>query len=162
MSRVRLVRELAEATGSSLTDASRFVKQVGDDTARRALRGAETRTSWRLPALAGIGTGGALTWRQQDVWEAQAIAEESRNSMEALKLILESEELSPEAKERLAGDLGTGGIGDDDNGGLGFGDLLGGDLQRTILMIVALLIVISFAVNYASNIGMSAAQGGVR
>lgn len=160
MSRIRLARELAAATGRNLTEATRFIRQVGPDTARRALRGADTRISWRLPALGGIGTGGVLVWREQNIREAEAIAETSGNTMEALSEILASDELTAEQKQKLAESIAnqSGAGGGDDTG---LGDLLGGDLQQTIVMIVVLLVVLGFAVNYASNIGQTAATGGI-
>lgn len=164
MSKLRLVREIAEKTGRSLSESARFVSEVGQGTARRAIRGAEARTTWRLPALAGIGTGGVLLWRQQNVREAEAIADDSRNTMEALSAIMATDGLTPEQKTHLAESIGEQGESDDETSRFpelpGMGGL-GGDLQSTILMIIVLLVIISFAVNFASNVGTSAAQGGV-
>jgi hypothetical protein len=109
-----------------------------------------------------------LFWREQNIREAEAIADRSDNALDALSQIMDSD-LSADQKHRLAESIADGsGITnpddseDDGNGdsGWSFDDILGGDLQETIVMIVVLLVVVAFAVNYASNIGRSAVSGG--
>ena len=162
MSRLRLAREIADRTGQSLSDASRFVREVGPDTARRALRGAEARTTWRLPALAGIGTGGVLLWREQNIREAEAIAEDSRNTMEALRAIMESEGLTPEQKQQLAESIAAQGDNDDDESGR-WPSLPGFDgIEGTLVTIIVVVFILAFVANYASaqlpqpNVGVQA------
>lgn len=165
--RLRLAQRIAEETGQSVADAHRFVRNVGPDKARLAVRAAEDGVTWKLPATVIAGSGAALTWRQQDVRKAEAIAEEAGASAdetgdaaEALQLLLEEgDELPPGLQEELMegfnpGDDGSSDDEDDDPTGLralveslgGEGGLGGltGSVTTTLILLVVVLVVLNY------------------
>lgn len=149
MSRTRLIREVADRTGSSFSDAQRFVSEVGADNARSLLRSADSSVSWRLPATGAVVGGTALGWRQQDVWRDQASADQSQAEAQTVEELLSSD---LDVEDRVSLTEAALGAGSDDNGGL-FEGLFGDDIQRTIVMGVVLLIIVVFVLNYAGNLG---------
>lgn len=151
MGRLRLAREIAEQTGANLRSAMRYVDDVGSSQARRTLRAAEDRTTWRLPATVGVGTTGVLAWRQQNVREAEAIAQESENAKEALAQIVESD-LDPDDKAELAEIFASQhGQGDDDGSRFPFELFGNGGMERTLVTIVVVVVVLGFVLNYAGQ-----------
>ena len=185
MSRLRLARQLAEVTGKNVAQALRFIRDVGMDNARKAVRAAENNTTWKVPATVGAGGGVALTWRQQNVELAraeadqeEAEAEQSRDATETLQLLLESDDLPPEVRRQLMEEIApdVGGDEDDDEdddderGGLSkildelFGDGgLGGSMTQTVILLVVVLVVLNWALSQTSQIGTpSVSAGGVR
>ncbi len=149
MGRLRLAREIAERTGSNLRDAMRYVDDVGHTQARRTLRAAEDRTTWRLPATVGVGTTGVLAWRQQNVREAEAIAEQSESASDALAEIVESD-LDAEDKAELAEIFVTQNA-EDEGSRMPF-ELFGENgLERTLVTVIVVVIVLGFVLNYAGQ-----------
>lgn len=167
--KVSLALRLAEATGRSLAEAQRFVTNVGAKKADEALRAVENGISWKLPTLAGIGTGGALYWREQDLRQARAIAEkaesdanEEETALTMLELLLSEEgqdlpaDLQRKMLEGLAND-GEEADEEDDDSGSGLPDLLGLDgasIQQTVILLVVVLVVLNWALARTSTIGM--------
>lgn len=152
--------KLADELGTSVTKARRFVDNAGDDTATSLLEDVQRSGSRTLPdgwwkpvaaggGIAGVGTGGALAWRQQDVWKAQEATQQSENYNDAIKRIIDSDlpenvklQLAKGAEE--AAKNGGGGGGDDDG-------LLPDDVGQTIILVIVLVLVVSFALNQAGE-----------
>lgn len=178
MSKYSLAKALASKTGTSITQAMRFVNDVGVIRARQALRSADDGVTWKLPTTAGITTGGALWWRQQTVdraeaeaAQAEAEAEREESAESVIKMIINSD-MDPEAKKALLDKmLGRNDDGNDDSGswlrdllgldgegGLGLGD----ELQETVIMLIVVVVVVMFVLNYTTSMAVSAGSGGVR
>lgn len=154
MSRTRLAREIAAETGTNIRSALRYVDDVGRSQARRSLRAAEDRTTWRLPATVGIGTGGVLAWRQQNINEAEAIADQHESARDSLKAIVESD-MDGDDKAELAEIFATQQANGDDEEETGpnlLDRFLGnGGMEGTLVTIVVLVLVLGFVLNYASQ-----------
>lgn len=174
MSRLRIAREIANKTGSSLSNAVSYVNRVGATRARTTLRQAENGVPWTIPATVTAGTGGVYYWREQDVRTAQAIAEEaqadaeqSENELGRVNAILDNDELTGDQKAELLGGYspgGGGGGGSDDNDPVSWfedlsgdiGDMVGGTETTLILTIVVVFVLI-----YGLNSLNPAMRGGV-
>ena len=154
MAKLRLARELAEQTGKSLSEARRFVEDVGVPRAQSlvdeaAEAGSRTVQNWWKPTLAGgtlIG-GGALAWRQQDLQQARAIAAQQQDYGSAIESIMDSD-LPPDKKQEMVDSLINNSPASQQNqggdGGDGGGGLLGGDAQTTIILLVVLAFVMRY------------------
>jgi len=167
MGHSKIARELAERTGANIRDAAKFVDDVGRDQATRLISKADEGISWKLPATAGVGTAGALAWRQQDVERAQAGARQAESQQLAARDLIEDSSLSPDQKaallnQLLADSTPEGDSNGDDGGEDGFSpfddledafsELFGGDgLQGTIVRVIVLLVIILIVTNYASE-----------
>ncbi|AAY24956.1 head protein [Haloarcula hispanica virus SH1] len=155
MGKFALASRLADELGSSVDETIRFVDEVGVQPARSMLdeaaqSGSRTVQNWWKPATAVgvVGGGGALAWRQQEIDQARAIANQQKSYTSAAREVMQSD-LSPEAKRELVNQLNENGpaSGQNKNGGGGDdggGGLLGGDIQTTLV----LLIVVAFALRY--------------
>ncbi|AGC65551.1 head protein [Haloarcula hispanica virus PH1] len=154
MGKFALASRLADELGTSVSKASRFVDEVGAPAARNTIdeaaqAGSRTVSKWWKPtaAVGTIGTGGALAWRQQDLSQARAIADQQQDYTAAVESIMDSD-LPPERKREMVDALNQNApaSGENKNGGNDGGDggLLGGDLQTTLV----LLIVVAFALRY--------------
>jgi len=147
---------LADELGTSLSRARKYVDEMGQPTAARvadeaAQVGDEGISGWTKAGLgAGAIGGGALVWREQDVRQARAIADQTKNYNEAITGVMESD-LPPEVKRRLvveasdaATDGGGGGDGGDDSGASP-GGIIPQDPQTLIILIVVMALVLKFA-----------------
>lgn len=155
MGKFSLASKLADELGKSTEEAMRFVDEVGAPRARSVLDEAasgasRTVSNWWKPAAAtgGIVGGGALAWRQQDLEQARAIANQQQDYTSAVQGIMESD-LPPERKQELIDQLNesapaSGTNPNNQGGGGGGGGLLGGDMQTTLI----LLVVLAFAFRY--------------
>jgi len=155
---VSLATSLADEFAVGATEASRFVDDVGPDAARELLENSGSAADgllddWQRPLgiAGGVGAAagaGTLLYRQQDVAEARAIAEQSSNYSEAAQAIIQSD-LSPEARQDALNGLneqdGSSGGGSGSGGESGpAGGLLGGSPQTTIILIIAMVFVLKF------------------
>lgn len=156
MAKTKLITEFAEQAGKSFDDAKTAVDDLGEGTARDLLNKSEDSLSWKVPATATAGGGTALGWRQQNVWTAEANANESESEGDTIADIFASDDLSAEQKQSLAQQaLNQSGQNPPGEGGL-LKDLFGGlDVQKLVLMIVALLVIVAFAQSYAGQMGQS-------
>ena len=180
MSKFTLAKAIASKTGTSITQAMRFVNDVGVTRARQALRSAEDGVTWKLPTTAGIATGGTLWWRQQSVDRAEAEADEEEakaeqeESAESVIRMIMNSDMDPEDKkaliDKMVGRNNDNGDDDDDSGSW-LRDLLGldgdgglglGDLQETVIMLIVVVVVVMFVLNYTTSMAVSAGSGGVR
>ncbi|MBZ6496022.1 hypothetical protein [Natrinema longum] len=164
MSKVRLAREVAQATGRSLDDAARYVGDVGPARARQAVdaakKGGRTAKDLWKPA-AGVGAVGAAGYgayqfREQDVRRAEALAEQSDSSADFVEAIMNSD-LPEGAKQDLI-DRYTqsinenGGDGSSPDGGFieslleDFTD----DIMTMVIGIIALVLVLNWALSQSS------------
>ena len=159
MGKLSIARELAEVTGKSLGEARRFVDDVGVQPAKRladdaAARGSQTVKNWGPALTVGGGAlgGGALYWREQEVNQAQAIANQEQEFSSALQSIMDSD-LSPEAKRDMAESLVESQTAENEDGGGGGPDLpFSGDgdggpfgsLQQTAILLVVLAFVFRY------------------
>jgi hypothetical protein len=158
MGKLSLATRLADEIGSSTDEAMRFIDEVGMERARSVVDEAAESASktvenwWRPTAIGGtLVGGGALAWRQQDLEQAQALANQQQDYTSAVQAIMESD-LPPEKKQEMIDQLlnnapasgGNNGNGGDDGGDDGGGGLLGTDVQTTIV----LLVVLAFAFRY--------------
>lgn len=141
MSKYSLVARLADELGTTADEAARLV----DDGAR-----GETIPTWAKGAagVGGAAGGGALLWRQQDVWQSEADADRAQSYEEAMNNIIQSD-LAPEQKAEMARQAGqaarsSGGgnateqAGDDPLGFLG--DLI--ESPQTLIVLVIVLVVV--------------------
>lgn len=154
MGRLSAATRLADEFGTSIDNAQRFIGDVGPDVADDLVQKSgqvadDTLSSWRRPlALAGgtgvVAGGAGLAYRQQDVSQARAIAEQSASYSDAVQSIIESD-MSPDAKQAAIEDLnnnaGTDDEDDEDDGG----DLLPENPQTLIIMMIVLVFVLKFA-----------------
>jgi hypothetical protein len=164
MSKVSLALDLAKRFNDvSFSKASKFIDDVGVTRAEDALQSAQ-RTGddalssnwWKAGAATGVVGGGALAWRQQDLEEARAIAQQQQSASNSLASIMNSD-LSPEAKRKLTSQLleqmanqNNGGNGDNGGGGNPLADLLPdgmGGLQATLGLVIVLAILVQFGGN---------------
>lgn len=162
MGKFSVASTIASKTGKSLEEAKKFVDDVGVNRAQRVaddLAGGASRTvsKWWKPALAGGGLagGGALAWRQQDLEQARAIADQQRSYSGAVESIMNSD-LPPEKKQELVENLteespasDSNKDDDDDSGGWWkeFTDALPDGvtgLQGQVIMIIVLLAVLRY------------------
>jgi len=152
-----LAVRLADELGTSLSRARKYVDEMGESTAARvadeaAQVGDEGISGWTKAGLgAGAIGGGALVWREQDVRQARAIADQTKSYNEAITDVMESD-LPPEVKRQLvveasdaASGGGGGGGGSGDNGGSGPGGLIPRDPQTLIILIIVMALVLKFA-----------------
>lgn len=149
MGKAGLAAKIADEVGTTVDDAYKWVDDVGVPKAQSALddittRGSKTVEKWWKPATAGgaVVGGTAVAWRQQDVWEAQAIADQQQTYADAFQSIMESD-LDPAQKEELVDELRNSSPASGQNSGGGGGGILGNDLQTTLVLIVIVAIVLS-------------------
>lgn len=163
MSRLRLAREIANQTGSSVSNAVSYVNRVGSNTARQTLRRAEDGVTWRVPVTVTATAGGVYGWREQKVREAEAIADQSESAMEALSSIIDSD-LPDDLKAELAdGFEGGSPNGSDDSPAdrvEGFFESLSESFGGTETTLI-LMIVVVFVLIYGLNSLNPAMRGGV-
>jgi len=157
MAKLKLARKIAEATGRSVDEALRFVDEVGQPRARASLNSIEKNTPWKIPALAGIGVGGGLAYRQQDVETAQAQAREQEAEAEEAKTV---RELLAEGNVDLARDLADDDGGGDDSGGDDLGgsipfldDLTGGGIEGMLFKLIVVVVVLNLVLNWSEGLG---------
>lgn len=178
MSRLQLATRLSKELGTSVQNASRFIKDVGPRTARNvadtAASGVRTYKPGKYTAGAGVVGGGYLYWREQDVRKVESMADQAESWNDMTGDVIDSD-LPPEVKqqiiEQLLNEAGGGGDGDDDSAPnpLSFLDDLfpGGGVESTILMVVIVVVVLSWVLNKADGITApptpaGAAAGAVR
>jgi hypothetical protein len=164
MGKLTLAGKLADELAVSTGKAKRAVDDLGADNVRRLLDDVQQNGSSRLPsgwrkgvlatgAVSGAAGGGALAWRQQDVWQAQAAAREaqartarSENYAEAMKWIVESD-LPADLKRQFA--KGASATANSPNNGSGDnsgdGGLVPDDPQTLIILIIVLALVLKYA-----------------
>lgn len=156
MSKLTLASKLADEFGVSFSKASKFVDEVGVQTARQSLDDAAAFGSKAVKLSLGGGAilgGGALAWRQQDVARARAIAESQASYRDTISQIIESD-LPPEVKANMAeqasgegsssgGDGSGGGGGGGGGGGPGNG-LIPDDPQTLIILMIVLIFTLKF------------------
>lgn len=149
MSRIRLAKEIAEQTGKSVTDALRYIREVGPRKARASLRTAKEggKRYWKPTAIVGGVYGGAYYWREQNIRKAEHLAETAESDQEALESLIDSD-LPPEAKRDLIDQWVDEGVSDsgDDDGPLD--GLLDGLMDDVVTMVVVVMVV-GAILNYA-------------
>jgi hypothetical protein len=153
MGKISLAAKLADETGATLARATKFVDDISPSRARRVLDDLQSggssalSSNWfKAGAATGVVGGGALAWRQQDIDQARAIAQQNESQESAINDIMNSG-LSPEAKQELVDQLleaqnnnGGGGGGSNPLDGL-LPDM--GGMQVTIGLIVVLALFIT-------------------
>ena len=161
MGKLKIAKELAEATGSKLDDAMRWVDDVGAARASKVASkasdsaGGLVKNWWKPTTVVGtIGGTGALAWRQQDVEQAKEIANAEQSYTSAFKSIMNSD-LPPDKKQEMIENLNEGSPSDGDAGDDGDDDdekawwekLLGdaGGLETKVLMLIVLLAVLNYS-----------------
>jgi hypothetical protein len=152
MSKLRLAKALADATGSTVDEAAQVVDDIGQGRARAVLNNVENATPWKIPALAGVGVGGGLLYREQSVDRAEAAADQA----EAVRDVLNSDSLSKEEKQRLAEQLAGDSGGQDDNGGGGddpLSFLTGGGIEGMLFKIIVVVVVLNLVLNWSEGLG---------
>jgi polyhydroxyalkanoate synthesis regulator phasin len=156
MGKIKLAKALVSKLGMTFSQALRFIDDVGVSKARKAIddaaaRGGQTVEKWWKPA-AGTGVvvgGGTLAWRQQDIERAKQIANQRQSRANALKQIATSQ-MSAESKKELMRDL-VNQSGSDSDGGDNSGaddplsNLLGGDLQKTVILVLVLAFTLKYS-----------------
>lgn len=99
MSKLRLAKEIADATGTSLSRAKRFVDDVGAPAAKRSVQTAK-KQPWYIPATAGVVGGSGIYLREQELRELEMQTERTETESEGIATLIESN-LDPETKRRL-------------------------------------------------------------
>jgi hypothetical protein len=164
MGKLTLASKLADELAVSTGKAKRAVDDLGADNVRRLLDDVQQNGSSRLPsgwrkgvlataAVSGTAGGGALAWRQQDVWQAEAAARESEaragrseNYAEAMKWIVESD-LPADMKREFARGASATARSPSSNGEDG------GVLPDDPVTLIILLIVLALVLKYALESG---------
>jgi hypothetical protein len=164
MGKLTLASKLADELAVSTGKAKRAVDDLGADNVRRLLDDVQQNGSSRLPsgwrkgvlataAVSGTAGGGALAWRQQDVWQAEAAARESEaragrseNYAEAMKWIVESD-LPADMKRQFARGASATARSPSSNGEDG------GVLPDDPVTLIILLIVLALVLKYALESG---------
>ncbi len=176
MGKVALARRLADELGTSVSKARRLVDDVGPRRARATLdrasgagdeivlagddagsaaddaadSGGIVSDYWKpAAATAAIGGGGALAYRQQNIWSQNAIAEQNKSYSEAVESIADSD-LAPRDKQAALDDLNESApaSGENENKGDGGGGGGGGDgpfsglLDNPMTMVIVLVVVV--------------------
>lgn len=149
MGKISLATRLADELGVSVQKASRFVDDVGASRARQtvdevAAQGSKTVAKWLRPATIGAGAigGGALVWRQQDVAQARALADQQQNYADAVRQVIESD-LPPDLKRQMLEDASSAAsTSGGDDGGSGPGGIIPDDPQTLIILIIVMAIVL--------------------
>ncbi|APW99407.1 hypothetical protein CHINAEXTREME_17240 [Halobiforma lacisalsi AJ5] len=158
MSRIRLGTKVAEQFGTSVQKGIRFVDDAGPRAARRVLDtssdAARGTARWlqspggKATAFAGTIGAGGYAWREQDVREAEALAERSENYNEVLQEIIESD-LPPEMKKEMAeeateaeagGNSGSVNDGDGPLEAIGLGNLSEDPVMLLVTIVVLVVI----------------------
>jgi hypothetical protein len=162
MGKLTLASKLADELAVSTGKAKRAVDDLGADNVRRLLDDVQQNGSSRLPsgwrkgvlataAVSGTAGGGALAWRQQDVWQAEAAARESEaragrseNYAEAMKWIVESD-LPADMKREFARGASATARSPSSNGGGDDGGVLPDDPVTLIILLIVLALVLKYA-----------------
>lgn len=164
MSKAQIVRRFADEFGTKASDARRFVRNVGprqaDEMAAASRSGdSSAQFPWRTAIAGATATsigGGALAWREQDIREAEAMADNSQNIADAIKDIAESDlppELQQELAEAATGAASPGGGGGDD--GFSWSDLWPGmpdlGIENIAIVMLVLVVVLMLVNNQMTN-----------
>lgn len=152
MSKLAIASRLADEIGTTTAKAKKFVEEIGGDKASRLVddlssAGSRSVGAYATPAVLTGGTlgGGYLIWRQQDVEEAKALAEQSSSYNDAIQSIVESD-LPPALKEELT-DSATSAAKSRQGGGEGtssFLDQIFGDPLKMVFALVIVIVVLQF------------------
>jgi hypothetical protein len=163
MGKLTLASKLADELAVSTGKAKRAVDDLGADNVRRLLDDVQQNGSSRLPsgwrkgvlatgAVSGAAGGGALAWRQQDVWQAEAAARESEaragrseNYAEAMKWIVESDLPADMKREFARGASATARSPNSSGGDDGDGGVLPDDPVTLIILLIVLALVLKYA-----------------
>lgn len=158
MGKATIASKLAKTFDTTYAKASRFLDDVGPRAAKQFGRAGRSGSLAKWGAGAAGATalgGGALYWRQQDVDEAQAAAEQAESSEEVVRNIIESD-LDGKLKKDLVDDaLAATGGGNQGGGGFlgGLKDAIPSLPDADPMMWIILIVVVLWALNNAVDGG---------
>lgn len=148
MSKLSLALKLSDELGVTVAKAQKYIDDVGMDLARKSVDNATSTadnlvsSNWWKVAAGGTAIGGtAYAFKQAEVEQAKAIAEQNAASGDAIADIMDSD-MSPKAKKALVESLLNS--TDTGNGGDGGGGLLPGDAQTTIILLIVLVVALRY------------------